>query len=84
MFRRAQVEADEETGRISSLQMKFTADSGYNSYGDSTLSALDTAPNVYSADGWQLETALVQTNTAANTYARSPGGTLSVARPRQR
>ena len=65
---------DEDTGKISSLQIKYTGDSGYNSYGNDTPSATDMAPNVYDAEGWVLETGLVQTNTTANSYARAPGG----------
>ena len=68
-----QAEVDEATGKISSLQIKYTADTGAVGYANSTGSALHTAPNVYDAEGWQMESAVVQTNTAVNTWARSPG-----------
>ena len=64
---------DETTGKISSLQIKYTGDTGSVGYADDTLSALDTASNVYNAEGWQMDNAVVQTNTASNTWTRAPG-----------
>ncbi|XP_043234925.1 indole-3-acetaldehyde oxidase-like [Amphibalanus amphitrite] len=75
-----QAEADETTGKISSLQIKFTADAGAVGYAaDDTSLALDTVTNVYEAEGWQTEGTAVLTNTASNTWCRAPGTVQGVS-----
>lgn len=55
------------------MKMKLFADTGYLNNESSASSAASIAKNVYHSDAWDIVTEDVLTDTAANTWCRTPG-----------
>ena len=63
----------QNSGELDSVQINIYADNGIVSSESSSAFAASILQNVYASKAWELVAKDVHTDTAANTYCRTPG-----------
>lgn len=69
----------DDAGVLQAVQATTIADSGYTSIDSSAIGAAYIMPNCYECANWEVTPRMIHTDTANNTWCRSPGSIEGIA-----